>query len=199
MTHANFGRWATVLALGGLAALSCRRPDYFPLKNGQVWQYEANVVVPPDTATAESFAYAIAVTGSSVEAGLGRVYAVRFTRDEESHMAFVFRKTKEAVLVLPSSLFNRLEPASDWVRLLELPLRAGAFWYGSAEYGVSVEVLSREAVTVPAGTFRNCFRIRVRTDAPYAMDLWLAPNSGIVQWRRRLSRGRVETVQLLAD
>jgi len=139
------------------------------------------------------------VTGSSVEAGLGRVYAVRFTRDEESHMAFVFRKTKESVFVLPTSLFDVRAPASGWVRLLELPLRDGAFWYGSAEYGVSIEVLDRETVTVPAGTFRNCFRIRVRTDAPYAMDFWLAPNKGIVRWRRQLSKGRIETVQLLAD
>ena len=187
-------RGALVLLLAGVAALACRKPDYFPLKDNQVWRYAATgcEVRQPHTIEAESLTYAIAVTGSAVEPGLGRVYEVRITRDDEPYMSFFFRKTRDALFVLPASHLDGLEPTSGWVKLLELPLREGAFWYGDAEHSVSFEVMARDSVEIPAGRFRNCFRIRVHAPNPYLMDVWLAPDAGIIRWQRTFSAVRSE-------
>jgi hypothetical protein len=179
----------------GLAALSCRKPDYFPLKDNQVWRFAATEpeVLQSEAIETEGSAYAIAVTGSAVEPGLGRIYEVRITRDEEPYMSFFFRKTRKAVFVLPASHLDGLEPTSGWVKFLELPLHEGAFWYGDAERSVSFDVLAREDVEVPAGRFRNCVRIRVHAPAPYRFTLWLAPDAGIIRWTRTFSFDRSET------
>jgi|WetSurMetagenome_2_1015567.scaffolds.fasta_scaffold40386_6 hypothetical protein len=84
MKHAK-DRSALVLLLAGVTALACHKPDYFPLKDNQVWQYAATEyeTVSADTTVGESRAYAIAVTGSAVEPAFGKVYEVRITRDEK--------------------------------------------------------------------------------------------------------------------
>jgi hypothetical protein len=187
-------RGALVLLLVAVAALDCHKPDYFPLKDNQVWRYAATgcEVRKAHTIEAESLTYAIAVTGSAVEPGLGRVYEVRITRDDEPCMSLFFRKTRDALFVLPASHLDGFEPTSGWVKLLELPLREGTFWYGDAEHSVSFEVTARDSVEVPAGRFRDCFRIRVHAPNPYVTDLWLAPDAGIIRWQRTLSAVRSE-------
>jgi hypothetical protein len=186
-------RYGILIAFVALV-LACRRPDYFPLKDNQVWRYAAIgcEVRQPHTIEAESLTYAIAVTGSAVQPGLGRVYEVHITRDEEPYLSFFFRKTPDAIFVLPASHLDGLEPTSDWVKLLELPVREGAFWYGDAEHSVSFEVMARDSVVIPAGRFRNCFRIRVHAPNPYLMDVWLAPDAGIIRWQRTFSAIRSE-------
>jgi hypothetical protein len=177
--------------------LSCRSPDYFPLKDNQEWRYAAATyrVVEPDTFVAESLQYTIAVTGSAVEPGLGKVYEVRITRGEEPYLSFSFRKTRDAVFVLPTSHLDGLEPTSGWLKLLELPLRESAFWYGDAEHSVSFEVMARADMRTSAGRFRNCFRIRIHAPAPHLIDSWLAPDVGIIRWRRRFSASRFEVAE----
>jgi hypothetical protein len=180
---------------------ACRRPDYFPLSDGRAWRYAATgyEVTGTDTVETDSLTYAIMVAGSGTEAGLGRVYEVRVTRDDEPYLSFFFRKTRNAVLVLPSTHLDGLEPTPGWVRLFELPLRKAAFWYGDAEHSTSFEVTAREDIAVPVGVFRNCFRVRVHAPEPYVIDFWLAPNMGIVQWQRRFSKSRFENARLRAE
>lgn len=183
------------LMLLGTGAVSCRKPDYFPLRDNQVWRFAAteHEVLQPEAVDTQNPAYTIAVTGSAVEPGLGRVYEVRITRDEEPYMSFFFRKTRTAVFVLPASHIDGLEPTSGWIRFLELPLREGAFWYGDPERSVSFDVLAREDIVVPAGRFRNCYRIRVHAPAPHRFTFWLAPDAGIIRWARAFSIARSET------
>jgi hypothetical protein len=100
---------------------------------------------------------------------------------------FLFRKTRDAVLVLPATYLDGLEPNLGRVRLTERPLREGAFWYGDPEHSVTFEVMVREDVVVPAGYFRDCFRIRIHADEPCTMNFRLAPNAGIVRRTRRFS------------
>jgi hypothetical protein len=198
MTREKTGAWVAVLAFAGLAAVSCRKPDYFPLKDNQQWRFaavsELNMSEKPEQ---ESQAYTIAVTGSAVEPGLGRVYESRITRNGEPHLSFFVRKTKNAVFLLPASHLDGLEPTAGWVKLLELPLREGAFWYGDAEQSVSFEVKAREDVDTPAGGFRNCFRIVVHAPKPYGFTFWLAPDAGIIRWTRTFSSVRREISERL--
>ncbi len=180
-----------------LLFVSCRRPDYFPLADGQTWRYATTVyeVAETDTVGTEGLTYEIAVTGSGMEAGLGKVYEVRITRDDEPFLSFFFRKTRDAVFVLPASHLDGLEPTAGWEKLLELPLRKDAFWYGDAGHSVSFEVLAQEAVSVPAGTF-HCFRVRLHAAEPWTLDFWLAPDAGVVKWHRRFSKTRFEKTEL---
>jgi hypothetical protein len=188
---------ALILLLTGVAALACRKPDYFPLTDKQEWRYAATEyeVVLPDTNTAESNIYVITVTNAAAEPVVGRVSELRITRDEEPYLSFFFRKTRNAVLVLPAPHLDGLEPTSGWVKLLELPLREGAFWYGDEEHLVSFEVMARETVELPMGRFRDCFRIRIHAPEPYLMDVWLAPDAGVIRWSRRFSSSRFEIAE----
>jgi hypothetical protein len=193
MKRHKITRWTTALALGCVVAVACRRPDYFPLKENQEWRFagisELDMSEKPEQ---ESLAYTIAVTGSAVEPGLGRVYEARITRNGEPYLSFFVRKTKNAVFLLPASHLDGLEPTSGWVRLLELPLREGAFWYGDAEQSESFEVKVREDVETPAGRFRNCVRIVAHAPRPYGFTFWLAPDAGIIRWTRHFSAVRFE-------
>ncbi len=177
--------------------LACRRPDYFPLKNNQEWRYAATAyeVVEPDTNEAESPAYAIAVTGSAVEPGLGRAHKVRITRDEGPHLSFFFRKTGNAVFVLPTSQLDGLGPTLGWWKLLGPPLHEGAFWHGDQEHSLPFEAIALETVETPADSFRNCFRVRVHAAEPHLIDFWLAPDVGIIRWRRCFSASRFEVAE----
>jgi hypothetical protein len=198
MISEKIGRWAVLLL--GLAVLSCRKPDYFPLKDNQEWRYAATEyeIFLPDTTATEARTYAIAVTGSAVEPGLGKVYEVRVARDGEPYLSFYFRKTRGAVFVLPASHLDGLEPTSGWVKLLELPLREGGFWYGDAERSVSFEIMARETVETPMGRFRDCFRIRLHAPQPYLMDVWLARDVGVVGWTRNFSAVRFESSERIS-
>ena len=180
-----------------LLVLACRRPDYFPLKDNQEWRYAATAyeIDEPDTNEAGSLTYAIAVTGSAVEPELGRICEVRITRDEEPYLSFFFRKTGNAVFVLPTSHLDGLGPTSSWVKLLELPLREGAFWYGDQEHSLSFEVVALETGETPAGSFQDGFRVRIHAPVPYLIDFWLAPHVGIIRWHRRFSASRFEVAE----
>jgi hypothetical protein len=183
-----------VLLLAAVAVISCRKPDYFPLTDNQEWRYAATEfeIVLPDTTATGGRTYAIAVTGSAIEPGLGKVSEVRITRDEDPYLSFYFRKTRNELFVLPASHLDGFEPTSGWIQLLELPLREGAFWYGDQEHSVSFEVMARETVETPMGRFRDCFRIRIHAPEPYLMDVWLAPNAGVIRWQRTFSAVRSE-------
>jgi hypothetical protein len=180
-------------------ALACRKPDYFPLREKQELRYAATDYrsATSDTVETGASAYVIAVTGSTPEPGIGRVFAVRISRNGERYLSFLFRKTRDAVFVLPASHLDGLEPTSGWVKLLELPLREGGFWYGDAEHSASFEVMAHETVETPAGGFRDCLRIRIHAPQPYLMDVWLAPDAGIVRWLRRFSASRFEVSELV--
>jgi hypothetical protein len=52
--------------------------------------------------------------------------------------------------------------------------------------------MARDSVEIPAGRVRNCFRIRVHAPNPYLMDVWLAPDAGIIRWQRTFSAVRSE-------
>lgn len=190
-------RRALMLLLAAVAVIPCRKPDYFPLRENQQWRYAAteSEVVESDTSEAGNLTYAIAVVGSAVEPGLGKVSQVRIRRDGEPYLSFSFRKTATAVFVLPTSRLDGLEPTSGWVKLLGLPLREGAFWYGDQEQSLSVEVVALETVETPAGSFRDCFRIRIHAPVPFLIDLWFAPDVGIIRWHRRFSASRFEVAE----
>ena len=193
----QFSRCRVILAAVLLVAC-CRKPDYFPLQDNQVRRYAGALeVMPTEAGEQESLAYTITVTGSAVEPGLGRVWEVLITRNEEPFLSFFVRRTKDAVFILPASHLDGLEPTSGWVKLLELPLRAGAFWYGDAEHSVSFEVMARGDLVTPAGRFRNCFRLQVHAPEPYVITFWLAPDAGIVRWNRRFAAYRREVTELI--
>ncbi len=186
--------WTSRLILGCLAVLACRKHDYFPLKDGMEMRFAATEyrVVGSDTARTASPTYGAVVKDTLLAAGLGRAYQFRMTRDGEPYLSLFLRKTRYAVFVLPAPRLDELEATQGWVKLLELPLRDGAIWYGDSERSVSFEVVAREDVMTSAGPVRNCFRVRIHADEPYLMDIWLAPAIGVVRWYRRLSASRFE-------
>ena len=156
-------------------------------------------VAGDDTFEIRNLAYTISLSDSGRVPGLGQIYKTHLSRDGDSYLSLIFRKTQDAVFVLHPSQSDEFTPAPRWIRLIELPLREGAIWFGDPERSVSFEVIDREDVETSLGVVRDCFRIRIHAEEPFLMDIWLAPDIGIVRWRRRLSATRFELSERVLD
>lgn len=77
-------------------------------------------------------------------------------------------------------------PSSIGIPLIQFPLEAGKTWdvAVSGSYSTKATVVSKENVTVPAGTF-DCYKINFATTfgtiEAFTSTLWLGNNAGIVK------------------
>jgi hypothetical protein len=105
--------------------------------------------------------------------GLKQSYSIFFHNDQEGILFFGFQTDKEA----------QPQVASPPYYYLKNPLKVGASWGEGDSPKGKVESLS-EAVTVPAGTFTNCLRIKITfpPNKPLAEGLfWYGEKVGIVK------------------
>jgi len=66
-------------------------------------------------------------------------------------------------------------------------LRVGLRWYDSELRRELNEVVAREPVTVPAGTFSACFRlVQTGVRVQSRIEKWLAPGVGVVKRTKTL-------------
>jgi len=77
-------------------------------------------------------------------------------------------------------------PSSIGIPLIQFPLEVGKTWdvMVSGSYSTKATVISKENMTVPAGTF-DCYKITLATtygsSEAYTSTLWLGNNAGIVK------------------
>jgi hypothetical protein len=167
---------------------SSKEPNYFPVTLGSSWTYAGNSGKLP-------FEMAAAVT-SSKKLKDQTVAVVQWSDKGQPFKDETYEVTAAKVTHSRSGAYsaNRIEPP---IPVLELPLRVGKKWSWQGKVivpGQSVttgnaesEVVAREKVTVPAGTF-DAFRIRTtlwtmmgkkKVAAP--STVWFAPGGGLVK------------------
>lgn len=156
--------------------------DYFPLALGDTWTYRMS----PGTKV-----YEAQVTAQKVIGGIN-TYALA-VEDTYSYLAVrpdgVYQygqgdpdDPKSAVLFSPPQLLYQLpfDVGDEW----NTPVLAEPTGKDSETVYVGGQVDSVETVTVPAGTFRDCYKLTVddpRDSPANRTDLWFAPNVGIVK------------------
>ncbi|MBF0552307.1 MAG: hypothetical protein HQK60_17455 [Deltaproteobacteria bacterium] len=104
------------------------------------------------------------------------------TRENAYEIAGSAHTKGEAIINTPDEGSNKDSPEKVYPDYV-VPFRVGNYW---ADEGVKREdtyyryyVEAKETVSVPAGNFKNCFRIAYRT-LPDSVVLWVCPGIGLV-------------------
>ena len=213
-------RIAVFLGIGVLVLLSAcaRRPlDYYPLEEGYTWTYQD--AGSEKFRTVENFAPRKMDDQRVVPQKITSGESVSFLfagRDRDGIYEYAFQDAGDAE---PSPREER-----EWI--LKGPLKKDAAWEGETSltllmenipYRISYTVESlEETVTVPAGTFENCLKVRGRAvvkrergvlgtlKVEVVHDRWFAPGTGLVKSLRKesgdhvLSTSREKLLQLTA-
>jgi hypothetical protein len=190
------------LLVAGLVVSGCdifgSKEDYYPLTVGNVWNYSGYVVLqtagdaPPDTIQKMS----LEVVASRKEKLTGGEDVVEMVNTMQVRMFFPFETTYTSVetayvrqagnLVLSYERRDDTQPDTT----LSLPLARGKTW--RINQYVVAQVLEQEDVTVPAGTYRNAWKIEqfiTEGSATGQVYCWYANNIGMVKLLEQFSYG----------
>ncbi|MEO0074091.1 MAG: hypothetical protein ABIK43_05485 [candidate division WOR-3 bacterium] len=175
-----------LLLIGVIAGCGSRTPDYFPLERGaqRVMEVTEQRTSGAETTRVTRVEVVETVKGRKEMPGTGQVWVIEAPLDSNRTVNYFFQRRKDSLLMVVPGRGGRPE------RILHmlLPLRVGRRWFDSEERRESCEVVGKETVTVPAGTFAGCFRIvqqSLRLDS--RVERWLAPGVGLVRRVKSLS------------
>ncbi|MFO7675287.1 MAG: hypothetical protein R6X12_03085 [bacterium] len=184
---------AILAAVAALACLSCDQfegdADFFPTAVGSSWRYEAEMVLlPSDTILTQ--VTNLRVTGTA-PLGAGGTAAVFVTTDS-------LRQRVPWDTLLVNSDTSWILKDSRWVldfdgpnddkpdTMLVLPLELNKTWQVLVKADTTVwgTVVKRENITVPAGTFADCWAVEYEysyTGGSYKLTHWYAEEVGWVR------------------
>jgi hypothetical protein len=169
-----------MLSVALLGQCAHQHADYFPLKerSRRVMRVYQRVVVGRDTTETTSVGLVEAVRGQDDIPGIGRAWVVETPYDSA-------RMTKYFYVVKGDSIFQVVPGrggAPERVLYLLMPLKVGAKWSDSKDQREQSEVVTRDSVAVPAGTFRDCFKVvTTGVHVDLVTEKWLAPGVGVVK------------------
>jgi hypothetical protein len=158
--------------------------DYYPMSVGSWWEYSG---VFPNTHK-DSVAGTVAFPGSATSFRVIR----RLLGDTSTTYVLKTPNEIRRYYFLGDTLFYSV--------YLKFPLAIGNAWavtaFDSIQYYDSMRVTGKGTVTVPAGTFRDCYRILHKyfngREDPSVSELWFAPNAGLVY-----SPGETDSIRLI--
>lgn len=131
-----------------------------------------------DTTTRRETMVAEVVKGLKPVPGLGRVWVVETPLGGQKSAMFYFLRHGDTIFKFVPGAGGRVER----IIYLILPLAVGRQWFDSEQQRERTEVTGSETVTVPGGTFQNCFRIETRSNrVEFRQTMWLAPGLGVVR------------------
>ncbi len=176
------------VCLLGVIAMGCatqQQRHYFPLDSGWQWQYQVTTRTPSGQGVHELW-----VKNTGKEQHDQAFYTVRRT---SSNTDYYFAEDTEGIF--RAGKRHLLAQAPYWDRpkryVLKYPLATTTQWMNDTQL-YTQEILAEstpsfpmnyqiesmeESVTVPAGTFKHCIRIKGEAMTQLSMD----PNTGIVQ------------------
>lgn len=161
-----------ILLVSAGCDLSGGPPDYFPLTAGNRWEYaELELRVTPDsTDTLSRETVTIELPGRTRLASGDSAWVVVTTQAGSADTTF-YRETDGRVL-------SYEDPDDDEpVTFLSLPLEQDATWW--VDEDIYARVVGKEALTVAAGRYKDCWKITWFEDGDTLFHYWLAPDVGI--------------------
>ncbi|MCX7757379.1 MAG: hypothetical protein N2166_03590 [candidate division WOR-3 bacterium] len=153
--------------------------DYYPLKVGNKWTYTGYVAMVSDATedTTQTFIQQREIARSFKEGNIETfVEGIKTT----SHLLPPYSPSDTTIVTIESVyVFTRNDTMFQNGRVtLVYPLEENKTW-GDSSIGYYT-VLNKEDVTVAAGNFRNCWKIRYVIDEDTSY-FWLANNVGLVK------------------
>lgn len=152
---------ATVTSTGGGTSGGGR--EYFPNTDGYSWSYNYRPMSGSQMEMNITFSGSITSGGKTFQVFKGNIGIITF----ESY-----------VIVTDSNVKTYNTLTSEASTLLVFPLNVGSHWFNSGSD--ESQVLALETVTVQAGTFNNCYKVRTTRQASFYDD-WYAPNVGLIK------------------
>lgn len=168
--------------------------DYYPMATGSTWDYEGSIT---QTTTAAAVDTIHTSTGRNEIAGKATLTSgeevARFVNIETTHCrqpetTWVFTDTsyarQEGDYILAYESLDDTEPDTA----LALPLELNKTWqiHVAGDTVTTGTVVAQEDVTVPAGTYKDCWKVEVTTvdgsDGIPKMHYWYADGIGRVKW-----------------
>ena len=158
--------------------------NYLPIEVGNFWTF-----IPPeypdDPAT-------IAITGTTKLSSGKTVLVAKVTYDKEvAELGYLSRAADDLLL------FHQAVRDLQGELIYRPPIKVGTTWRGDSG---EAEVVAKETVNTPAGTFKDCFQVNVRSvddrnDFYYA--IWLAKHVGPVKIAQFDEDWEIERIALL--
>lgn len=146
--------------------------EYFPHEDTYSWRYNHS-----ESTTGEVTETKATFTGTaSVDSISAQIFTHEYNVGTPSAQKFdvLYKVTDTAVLQYGLAT----SPMTDPLTYLAFPLEVGKSWMMG---GTKVQVVAIETVTVPAGTFNNCFKISYPSTGYEYSYTWLAPNVGRIK------------------
>lgn len=182
------GRIVLTVAFGALLFFSCRRQraDFFPLMPGavRVMKVYEHRVVGKDTSRESTVRVSEVVKGLKDVPRVGRVWVVEAPLDSGRSTVYFFLRSRDTIFKIVPGRGGTPER----ILYLPLPLTVGKSWFDSDARREQSTVVAQESVTVPAGTFQNCYRIETKSQkVDFHQTVWLLPGLGVVR-REKVQR-----------
>jgi hypothetical protein len=168
--------------------------EYFPNTDGYSWTYRVSSPATTETATMK-FTAAGTTTAGGVT--VQKIRAEMTYGSSVSTMEALVRVTETDV-----SLYSSVTVTTPEVsKMIAFPLSVGSSWivYRSASVTQEASVVAQENITVPAGSYTGCFKMRMPSFSLYGastIETWLAKNVGVVKVLMTSLYGTIESVGL---
>lgn len=174
---------ALLLLISGItvSVLSCSKgaEDYFPMNEGRVWEYKVSgraqeIYKQRWSNLAKQRLKGELVTPQKIETGKKEVLAT-----------FFYGANKSGIFEFASQHSNTVEPEINNIApyLIKYPLKVGTSW--DYKEGLEKTIVSiDDIVTVPAGIFKGCIKIKsigVRGGREVEHYVWYAPGVGRIK------------------
>ena len=166
--------------------------NFFPHNDGYVWNY-----LLTSSSTTDSTSPRLRFDGNSTLFGSIPVQhfksgtVITSTGQVTNETTSYVRVTDAGVYTYGFRDIRTDSPTMEASTFLVFPFDIGTKWRPSATSD-TVEVVARENVTVPAGTF-DCYKL-IQNASSYTAESWIGSGAGVVKSRQSITSGSAKTV-----
>ncbi len=196
------GILAAALGLAGFTLFEKHYENYFPLTEKMTLEYALTRTNPDGVQeTGKMFVTNLAPTRLENKTVVPRRYEMKIQEGRQSYSVF-FHNDRDGILFFANKTEKEAQPqpATPPFYYLKSPLKPGASWGGGDSPRGLVESVA-ETVTVPAGTFKGCVRVKLTfpPGKPLAEGIfWYGEKVGIVKSVNLYRNGQKEEFHLIS-
>ncbi|MGQ9465465.1 MAG: TapB family protein [bacterium] len=156
--------------------------DYFPLTEGNTWNYRAIATTTiGDSTFSDTGTVKMEITAKTTLNNGTEVYEQIFTMVQERDTSYL-QETDDYLL----SYDDKADTKPD--TLIAFPLEEGKTWTVSKDssYTETAKAMGKESVTVPAGTYDDCWKIEYISTSSTSSEtlfVYLAPDVGLIKFQ----------------
>lgn len=202
-TRIFVGALTAVIFAGGFIFTGRHFENYFPLQEGLSLEY--NVKRSKDGEIVEQAKEKVTNLAAKTLEGkkvVPRKYEVKDEKNVEKTFMGFFHKDNEGVMLWATQAEKDGQPnlLSTPFYYVKNPLEVGTVWGSGEGPKGAIESIS-ETVTVPAGTFKKCVKVKITYPPNMAMSegfFWFAERIGIVKSSYVYKNSMKEEFQLLS-